>query len=210
MFFVILFLLGLVAGIIFALPYGPVGFVVVRRFYLFGMKSGMLSACGNALSDAFYTVIVGFGLHRISHFLLSVSKYTEIAAGFVLVYLGIHAVLHELELDLDEVERHPLGDIGSAFFLNIFNPALIFAFAFIFSVLFRIIHRVPLGFYGTSAFVVGIFIGTLGFWYLMGKFIHYLRKNNRHSVVQKINYISGFILAFLGAVILISVMVRWF
>ena len=210
MFFIILFLLGIVTGISVALPYGPVGFVIIRRFYLFGIKSGMISALGNALSDGFYAVVVGFGLHKISHFLLSISKYTEIGAGLVLIYLGVHAFYYKLDLNDDQEEKHPVGDITSAFLINILNPTLIFAFVLVFSILGKIVHGAPLGFYGTCAFLVGIPVGTCGFWFLVGNLIHFLRRKNRHSVVQKINYVTGAILGVLGVGILIMSVIRWF
>jgi threonine/homoserine/homoserine lactone efflux protein len=125
--FWILFL-GLVAGISVALPYGPVGFVIIRRFYLFGIKSGMYSAFGSSLSDAFYAIVVGFGLHRIQNFLLSISSYAEVFAGIVLLYIGARAIKHKMHLHEDEEENHPVQDVTSTLLLNFLNPTLIFFF----------------------------------------------------------------------------------
>ncbi len=205
----ILFLLGIVTGLAVALPYGPVGFVIIRRFYLFGMKSGMISALGNALSDGFYAMVVGFGLHRIEHFLLAISRYTEIGAGLVLIYLGARAVTTKLSLDEDEVENHPIQDVTSTFLINILNPTLIFAFALVFTILAKITHTDHFGFYGTLSFLMGIPVGTCLLWFLTGSLIHYLRRNNKHSVVEKINYGTGAILGILGVGVLIEVLVRF-
>lgn len=209
LFFWILFL-GMVAGISVALPYGPVGFVLIRRFYLFGMKSGMYSAFGTALSDMFYAVVVGFGLHRIQDFLLSIASYAEIFAGVVLIYIGVRAVRHKIHLHEDEEENHPVQDITSTLVLNFLNPTLIFSFALVFTILTKILHGVPMTFDQTAVFVAGIAIGTCGFWFLVGKGIHYLRTKNRHALVQKINYVTGIILVVLGVLVLGGAIIHWF
>ena len=183
---IILFLLGIVAGMAVALPYGPVGFVIIRRFYLFGIKSGMVSAVGNAASDLFYAIVVGFGLHRIQHFLLSISTYTEIGAGLVLIYLGYRAVTTKLSLDENEIENHPMQDVTSTFLINILNPALIFAFALVFTILGKIMHGIPFHFWQTFIFLVGVPIG----------------------IVQRINYITGAILGILGIVLLLGTLIK--
>lgn len=194
--------LGIVAGISVALPYGPVGFVVIRRFYLFGMKSGMYSALGTALSDMFYAIVVGFGLKKISAFLLSIAVYTQVGAGIILIYLGVRAMRYRLTLHEEEEENHPVQDVTSTFFLNGLNPTLVFAFALVFTLLGRILDGVPMTMSQTIMFISAIVVGTCGSWFLVGKAIHYLRTKNKDEVVQKINYITGVILLILGIVIL--------
>ncbi len=201
--------LGIVAGISVALPYGPVGFVLIRRFYLFGMSSGMYSALGTAMSDAFYAIVVGFGLHKISNFLLSIANYAEIFAGVVLIYIGIKAMRHQMHLHEDEEENHPIQDITSTLILNFLNPTLIFSFALVFTILAKILHGVPMTFVQTSLFIASIATGTMGFWFLVGKGIHYLRTKNRHELVQKINYVTGFILVGLGILVLGGALIHW-
>lgn len=207
---VILFLLGIVAGIALGLPYGPVGFIIIRRFYLFGRISGLISSLGAALSDVFYAIVVGFSLHKIQAFLISISTYTELGAGFVLLWLGIRAVRQKISLDDDETEKHPIQDITSTFLINVLNPVMLFGFALVFTILGKIFHGAPIGFIGTVAFIAAIPIGTLLFWLAVGNLIHYLRKRNKHSVVQAINYVTGTILGILGIVILVKMAVRLF
>lgn len=202
--------LGIVAGFAVALPYGPVGFVVIRRFYLFGMRSGMYSAFGNALSDGFYAVVVGFGLHKISNFLLSIASYAEIFAGVVLLYIGFKAMKQKIHLHDDEEENHPVQDITSTFVLNFLNPTLIFSFALVFTILQKILHGIPMTFTQTGLFVVSIAAGTCLLWFIIGSGIHYLRTKNRDELVQKINYITGIVLVVLGVLVLGGAVVHWF
>ncbi|MDB4984105.1 MAG: lysine transporter LysE [Patescibacteria group bacterium] len=208
MHILILFLLGLVAGIALGLPYGPVGFIIIRRFYLFGRISGLISSLGAALSDVFYAVVVGFSLHRIQAFLISISTYTELGAGFVLVWIGIRAMRQKISLDDDETEKHPIQDITSTFIINVLNPVMLFGFALVFTILGKIFHGAPINFVGTLVFIIAIPIGTLLFWLAVGNVIHYLRKKNRHAIVQAINYVTGALLGILGILILVKMGLR--
>jgi hypothetical protein len=105
-------------------------------------------------------------------------------------------------LSHEEEENHPAQDIASTFFLNALNPTLIFSFALVFTILSKIMDGAPIGFSGTSVFIVGIALGTLGLWYAIGRLIRYLRRKNRDSVVKKTNYVAGVVLLIAGLVVL--------
>lgn len=205
-YIIALFLMGMIAGTLVALPYGPVGFLIVRRFYLFGMISGMVSALGMALSDGFYAVVVGFGLHGIIHVVRSFAIYGEIALGVLLVYIGIRAMKKKLEIQIDEEKKHPMRDLASAFLINILNPSLIVWFALAFSI-FGHLSRRHLTRIGTGISIVGILAGACLLWFVIGKGIQYLRRNNRDEVVHRINYYTGAVLAGLGVILLVITIV---
>ena len=203
-----LFFMGVAAGVLVALPYGPVGFLIIRRFYLFGMISGMVSALGMALSDGFYAVVVGFGLHDIIHFVRSFALYGEITLGLLLIYIGIRAMRKKLEIQIDEEKKHPMRDLASAFFINILNPSLIVWFALAFSIFRTLSHR-HLTDIGTGISILGIVSGACLLWFAIGKGIRYLRRKNRDEVVHRINYYTGAILAGLGVILLIITIVGY-
>jgi threonine/homoserine/homoserine lactone efflux protein len=204
-----LFFLGMVAGMAVGLPYGPVGFILIRRFYLFGMKSGMYSAFGMACSDTFYAVIVGFGLHSVLHFVTAIAIYAEIVLGFLLIFLGYRSMKQKLELQIDEEKKHPARDITSTFFINILNPSLVVWFALAFSILGNIVKH-SVGRVGSGLFIAGIACGACFLWFIIGGGIRYLRKKNRDELVQKINYVTGGVLALLGVAILILAVIKFF
>jgi len=205
---ILLFLMGMVAGMCVALPYGPVGFLIIRRFYLFGMKSGMYSAFGMALSDAFYAVIVGFGLRGILHFVASIALYGEIALGLLLIFIGIRSMRQKLELQVDEEQKHPTRDIASTCFINILNPSLVVWFALAFEI-FGKLSQSSITKIGTGISVVGIIAGACFLWFIIGQGIRYLRYKNRDELVQKINYITGGIITILGIGVLILTVIKY-
>ncbi len=208
LFVILLFLMGMVAGICVALPYGPVGFLIIRRFYLFGMKSGMYSALGMALSDGFYAIVVGFGLHGILHFVKAYTLYGELALGILLVFIGVNSMKKKLELQVDEEMKHPTRDIASTFFINILNPSLIVWFALAFEIFAHIGHR-HIDKVGTAVSIAGIVAGSCFLWFLIGQGIWFLRRRNRDELVQRINYITGGIITLLGVGILLLTVVKF-
>lgn len=202
----IIFWKGIFMGILIALPTGPVGFLTIRRIFIFGMRSGMYSAIGAICSDAFYGVVVGFGLQAIKNFLISISGYAEIIAGLALVWIAYRSIKKPLDLNTIDKENHPVQDITSTAFLNILNPTLIFSFTTLF-VLMGVDKFVGHP-ESIITFLIGIAIGTLLFWYLIGKGIIYLRNHDRSHHVQEINRITALILGAVGVILLLLSIVK--
>ena len=193
---------GVFMGILIALPTGPVSFIIIRRMYLFGIRSGMYSVAGSMLTDMFYAIVVGFGLRHIQHFLIGIAGYAEVIAGIALCYIGYRAYIEEqIELQKEMQENHPVRDVISIAMLNILNPTLVFSFTTIFLILgmgSAIGHPREI-----ITFLLGISAGTFAFWYAAGRGIVALRDNNRSDMVAKINRITGGILGIAGVLLLL-------
>lgn len=202
----ILFLKGLCIGVLVALPSGPVGFLTIRRVYLFGLRSGMYSAVGAVLTDAFYGVVVGFGLREISRFLVSVSGIAEAVAGVSLVWVAYRSFGRSIDLRTSLRENHPLGDIVSSALLNLLNPALVFSFTTLFLMIGigrHIGHPGEIG-----VFLSGIAAGTLGFWYGVGRAIVHLREREKGHWVDRVNRVTAALLGAVGVLLLVLALVR--
>lgn len=198
---------GVFMGILIALPTGPVSFLIIRRMYLFGMKSGMYSVYGSMISDGFYATVVGFGLRKIQHFLIGISGYAELVAGVVLIIIGYKAINEkQKELEQDMKENHPLKDVISISFLNLLNPTLVLSFGAIFIALGMGNSVGDPKLIGT--FLIGISSGTLLFWYLFGRWIEKLRLKNQMEMIAKVNSIIGVILFAAGIILLLLAVVR--
>lgn len=193
---------GVVIGVLIAFPTGPVGFLTLRRSYLFGLRSAMYSALGAVMTDAFYGVVVGFGLRRIARFLVMIGPYAEIVAGLALVYIGVSSYYAKLDMSKSEArENAPFKDIVSTFFLNALNPTLIFSF----TVLFTLIGMRR--FVGHPreilTFLIGISCGSLLFWFAVSKAIAKLHERAKSHYVEGANRYTGAALGVIGAVLLV-------
>lgn len=202
----IIFIKGIVMGILIAFPTGPVGFLTLRRSYLFGMRSAMYSTTGAVITDIFYGVIVGFGLKTIAKFLIMIAPYAELGAGIALIIIGMRSFTHRLDIDHHEGENTPVRDIVSTMVLNILNPTLIFSF----TVLFTMIGMDQ--FVGNAEsiirFLIGIAVGTFSFWIIVSLLIKKLRQRAQDHYIHQANKYTGIILGIIGILLLILALVK--
>lgn len=197
---------GVFVGLLIAFPTGPVGFLTLRRAYLFGVKSAMYSTAGAVFTDAFYGVVVGFGLKRIANFLIFIAPYASIAAGMILIGIGVRSYFHELDFKHHEGENTPVRDIISTAFLNSLNPTLIFSFTVLFTSM-GMHHHVGQPRY-IIIFLIGIAAGSFLFWLSVAKAVGYLRKTDREHWVQKANKYTGLALGVIGVMLVILSVVK--
>ena len=203
----LVFLKGIFIGLLVAFPTGPVGFLTLRRSYLFGIKSAMYSAVGAILTDAFFAIVVGFGLRKIANFLIMVAPYATVAAGIILIGIAIRSVTHQLDLEHHEGENAPLKDITSSAFLNILNPTLIFSFTIMFTAMGMLQYVGNIG--AMTTFIVGIAAGTVFFWYVVARLIGYCRRNQKDHYIQRANKWTGIILGIVGIGFMIISLVKF-
>ncbi len=118
---------GVFMGILIALPTGPVSFLIIRRVYLFGIRTGLYSVIGALVTDIFYITVVGFGLKSIQRFLGMTTGYAEIIAGIIIIVSG-YRIMKEREKTIEQEihHQHPLKNIFSLTLLNNLNQTVVF------------------------------------------------------------------------------------
>lgn len=192
---------GIIIGILVAFPSGPVGFLTLRRSYLFGIKSALYSTAGALISDLFYGVVVGFGLKKIAKFLVLVAPYTQIAAGVFLIALGARSFYHRLDVGKHEGQNTPLQDITSTMVLNALNPTLIFSFTVLFGMIGMTRHvGHP---QEIITFLIGIATGVFMFWTTISFAIKKLHERAQERYIQKAYRYTGLALGIIGGILLV-------
>ena len=61
---------GVMVGVLFGLPVGAVGALVVQRTWSGGIRAGLLTGLGSSAADCCYAAVGVFGLTVLSEFLL--------------------------------------------------------------------------------------------------------------------------------------------
>lgn len=197
----IIFWKGFLIGLLIAFPSGPVGFITLRRSYLFGVKSALYSTLGATISDLFYGVVVGFGLKKIAKFLVILAPYTQIVAGIFLVVLGARSFYRRLDVSKQKGKNTPFQDITSNMVLNALNPTLIFSFTVLFGMIgmTKYVGQVQ----EIVTFLVGMTTGVFIFWISVSFAIKKLQERAKERYIQKIYQYTGAILAIVGCILLI-------
>jgi threonine/homoserine/homoserine lactone efflux protein len=198
---------GIGMGLLIALPSGPVSFLIIRRIYLFGIRTGIYSVIGALLIDIFYIIVVGFGLKTVQRFLGMTTGYAEIIAGFIIVISG-YRIMREREKNIEQEIQHqyPLKNMFSITLLNILNPTLVLSF----SVMFLAFGMGPsIGNpRDVGTFLIGFIAGTLAFWYGFGLFVVRMKTRNQSHQIHKINKGFGITLFVVGIILLLLAIIH--
>lgn len=184
-------------GIAVAAPVGPIGTLCIRKTLELGFMGAVAVGLGAALADGAYGLVAALGLTAISHFLLQKIVIIKVVGGLFLLYLAYAEIKSKTNnsgtvLDINKnLARLTLG----VFFLTITNPMTILSFIGIFA---------SIGSGGatttteTLVMVVGIFLGSMTWWIILGSIIVKIKHKLPESALQGIRYLSALILAGFG------------
>ena len=79
--YLVLIFVGVVMGLIAAVPIGPVNLICIRRTFAFGPLNGFVSGLGAALGDGIFAAIIGFGLTWIAQLIEGYATIIELIGG---------------------------------------------------------------------------------------------------------------------------------
>ncbi|TVQ29055.1 MAG: hypothetical protein EA356_17600 [Geminicoccaceae bacterium] len=169
-----LFLLGSLAGLLLAAPFGPVGALALRQTLHWGFRGGMACGVGTAVADAIIGGFVGLGVGMLKAWFDDHVRELEIGAGLVLIAVGVAAVLEigakakpKLKPGIVPIasQGRLLASTTQAFLVTIGNPAIAGAFAAMFTAL-GIHNRIEQALWAEAlvALTAGIFLGAILCW----------------------------------------------
>lgn len=198
-----IFLKGIIIGLIFGIPIGAVGTLTIKRTIEYGFKAGFISGLGCSLADLCYCAVSVFGLTIISDFLLKYQKAICILGGIAVIIIGISVIKKKSPADVKQSNStRLLSFFSSSFAIAITNPATIITFMLAFSV-FNIgnITSVMQG----VCLSAGILSGTLIWWSVLSISFSYIRKHISQKTFRLINYVLGGLVTVFGLTIIINV-----
>lgn len=192
---------GILFGILIAIPTGPVAFLIVQRMYSNGLKSGMLSAIGSIIADAFYCVVIGFGLKFLADALLQYSHFFQFFVGFILIITGVSIYRKSIIFSEERTGFELFKDFSSVLVMNAMNPTLVVTFSGLFIGLGMGPHiGNPVA---IVSFIMGMIGGQLLFWYTLGRAIVTIRNTQKTHLVVHAQKITAVILGFVGVAVIV-------
>ena len=200
------FIQGMIIGLTLAVPVGPISFLCIQRAVTGGRLHGIISGIGVASADSFYAGVTLFGLTAISGLIIAHQFSLRLAAGVVLILVGIRIFL-SIPASLSRKTGHEtyLKDYLSMVAIAIANPlTLIFYVAILpgFGVVF---HENSV--LSVSEFVGGVFFGSTLWWIILCGSIGSVRSRISDDHLRLINRVSGVLIVIfgLGMVLLITI-----
>lgn len=194
----VLFIKGLIIGIVIAAPVGPIGVLCIQRSLHDGFKVGLMTGLGAAIADGTYGVIAGFGFTALSDLLVAQQFWIRLLGGFFLLYLGIKLFsTQSVENTKDKSEQSSWHALVTTYLLTMTNPATVLSFLAIFSGLG--LSQTTADYAHAMALVLGITLGSALWWLILsGGVALVLHHRISPSVIRRINKISGIIIVSFG------------
>lgn len=176
-----------------AVPVGPIGLLCIRRSLEDGFAVGFATGLGAAVADAGYGAVAAFGLTVISAFLLAWQTPLALAGGVFLIWLGIGAWQRPPAdpAAMPGRARRPLVAFAQTALLTVANPQTVLTFVALFAGL-GVMAGEEVGWIAAAALVVGVFLGSAGWWLLLaGGVAGVLRQRLTPRVLAWINRVAG-------------------
>ncbi|MDY0242239.1 MAG: LysE family transporter [Rhodospirillaceae bacterium] len=194
------FLRGLLVGIALAAPVGPVGILCIRRALADGRYAAFVAGLGAACADAFYGAVAVLGLTVVSQFLSSHALALRLVGGAFMIMLGLHVFRQPPPEETEPVTGPGLiRDFISSFLITLTNPATILAAMGVFAAIGTLVKGQP----GDPRLtVVGVFVGSSLWWLFLAVMAGAARDRFTSAGLQRLNRLSGSVLALFGIVIL--------
>ncbi|WMS42522.1 LysE family transporter [Acuticoccus sp. MNP-M23] len=194
-------------------PLGPVNVLIMQRALRYGFVSGLGAGVGAALADVVFASAAAFSVSTVSGFIEGHSRIIQLVGGLIVGFIGARILWRQPGFDKplpEETRRRSAAEMSvGTFFLTISNPATIFGFVAYFSALGE--WAPDKGDYvGTGQMVLGVAIGTLGWWCVLSGAVTKMRVRLNETMIAKFNVIAGALLLGFGALILGRLSVTYF
>ena len=192
-------------GFAIAAPVGPIGMLCIKKTLKLGLRGALLVGLGAALADSMYGMIAALGLTAISHIMLDKASILKLVGGTFLLYLAYKEARSESTNNEAHVKStSQIKLISEVFFLTITNPMTILSFISIFASIgtktTSIIESVTM--------VLGIFLGSMTWWCLLGYVIAKIKHKLPKTWLTKIKWISCFILVGFGLIAILGSLIH--
>src|SRR3954467_12492113 len=199
-----LLILGVLIGLMVAVPVGPLGLLCISRALAMGPWCGLSSGLGVATADALAAGIAALGISLVSGLLSDHQTVLRLIGGIFLCCTGIRIFTTQpvQQTAKTGTVNGVLGAYASTFLLTFSNPVTFVSFFAIYAGW----HVESLsGHYVAAAILtMGVFIGSALWWVALFIGLTAFRERFNLRVLWWIHRISGAAIAAFGVVLLLS------
>src|SRR6266404_1508849 len=180
---------GLLAGLIIAVPVGPVNVLCISRTLRKGWKSGLTSGLGAATADFLYGCIAGFSITFVIQFLVREEFWIRLVGGILLVLMGVSYYFKTPQsLSAETSGGTGQSDYASTLVLTLTNPTTVLSFLAVLAALG--LGRQPASWL-TLLLVLGIFCGSMLWWIVLTGMVNRFRDRFNDRSMLWMNRIAG-------------------
>jgi putative LysE/RhtB family amino acid efflux pump len=202
---------GMLTGVLLALPLGPVNLLGLQRAVERGFFGGMAAGLGILLGDGLIALGAALGVNALTGAIREYRTAIQIIGGVALLGAGVKMYVTPFVLSADIPSekaswRDYVGEIPQMFFLTITNPASVLGLIAIFGGVSSFVEIET----HIDAFVMvaSIMGGTFLYWFFVSQWIGRVRHQLGEVRLGQINRFAGLMLMAFGAVLIGEILLR--
>ncbi|MBO5803640.1 MAG: LysE family transporter [Bacteroidales bacterium] len=201
---------GIIVGLGASIPLGPIGILCIQRTLSKGKWSGFATGMGAAISDIIFSAIALLGLAFVNDFLTTYREWVMLFGGAIVAGFGLKIFITNPIKQIKRVQEgnhQYIQDFASSFIMTITNPGAIFLIIGMFAFIGIDSGSYEFGLVLAPA-LLGVFIGTLGWWFTLSTVINMFRNKFRLKQLLVTNWIAGTIIMAIGIVTLFEGLIQ--
>jgi threonine/homoserine/homoserine lactone efflux protein len=207
---------GFIAGLLLALPFGPINLIGLQRAVERGFFGGMAAGIGIILGDAIVALCAALGVQTITGTIRAYRGAFQLMGGLALLAAGIKLYFAPKSI-ATHVEaakaslRDYVWDIPYLCLLTITNPAAVLGLMAIYAGVSSFVEVDSI--VDALLLVASAAGGSFVYWFVVSERIALVRHRLDEVQLGRINAIAGLVLLGFGALLIaevaLRVMVRW-
>ncbi len=202
---------GMVVGVLLAMPFGPVNLLGIQRAVERGFFGGMAAGLGIMLGDGLIALGAALGVNAMSGAIREYRTAIQIVGGLALLGAGIKLYLTEPTLVTDTHAAKAtlwdyIWDIPQTFLLTITNPGALLGLVAIFGGVSSFVEVES--YVDVFTMVAAIMGGSFCYWFIVSQRISQYRHRFDKVQLGKINRIAGLILIGFGGVLIGEMVIK--
>ena len=186
--------IGIIIGIVFSIPLGPVGVIVMKRTLDFGARAGIISGLAIAIIDTAAALLFLVGLHNSAPYFRHIPQWIRICGNAIIFIYGLRMVLASAYEPVEENlpwHKHFFSAAG----LALTSPSTYIAFGAMGLILSPLISK-PL--FTRIEVGIGFFIGAFIWWSVLALIT--VTHRDKYIGPQKLQRIVGIIIMCLALI----------
>lgn len=202
---------GMIMGILLAMPFGPVNLLGIQRAVERGFFGGMAAGIGIVAGDGLIALGAALGVNAISGAIRQYRTAIQIIGGLALLGFGIKLYLTRATITTDaQAEKVSLRDyvwdIPQTFILTIANPGALLGLIAIFGGVSSFVEVESV--IDAFTMVAAIMGGSFLYWFVVSQFIATIRQRLDVVRLGQINRIAGLVLIGFGCVLIGEMVIK--
>jgi len=202
---------GVIVGLLLAMPFGPVNLLGLQRAVERGFFGGMAAGLGIMLGDGLIALFAALGVNAITGAIKQYRAVTQLLGGLALLVAGVRLYLTPGSLST-HVEAHKAGlrdyawDIPAMFLLTVTNPGAVLGLVAIYAGVSSFVEvETTLEAFTMVAAIMG---GSFLYWFLVSERIARVRHRLDKVQLGQINRLAGLVLIAFGGLLIAEMLLR--